>query len=94
MHLNEPSVNEVAPSNNEEDQFAGMHPAALDQLIIKQSDQYPHYMVFRKGTKNEYSTVQYERFGAEFIAEPFVDGIRTRDGTHEYRLYFAKELTV
>ena len=25
---------------------------------------------------------------------PFVDGIRTCDGTHEYHVYFAKELTV
>ena len=88
---NVPAANEV---NNEEDQFAGMHPTALEPLIKKQTDPYPHYRVFRKGTEYEYSTVQYERFGAEFIAEPFVDGIRTRDGTHEYHVYFAKEMTV
>ena len=97
------NVNEVSPSNNEEptnsvevneDRFAGMHPAAFDQMIKKQTDPYPHYKVFRKGTKYQYSTVQYERFGAEYIAEPFVDGIRTRDGTHEYHVYFAKEMTV
>ena len=102
-----PAVNETSPSNNvneeptnndvpatNEDRFVGMHPAALDRMIKKQTDPYPHYRVFRKGTKYEYSTVQYERFGAEFIAEPFVDGIRTRDGTHEYHVYFVKEMTV
>ena len=99
------NVKEVTAANNEEptnncvpdtpeDHFAGMHPAAFDQIIKKQTDPYPHYRVFRKGTKYEYSTVQYERFGAEFIAEPFVDGIRTRDGTYEYHVYFAKEMTV
>ena len=103
------NVNEVTPANNEEptnnvvpidnevnneERFAGMHPAAFDQMIKKQTDPYPHYKVFRKGTKYQYSTVQYERFGAEYIAEPFVDGIRTRDGTHEYHVYFAKEMTV
>ena len=30
----------------------------------------------------------------EFIAEPFVDGILTRDGTHEYHVYKTKQLTV
>ena len=82
------NVNDVPtnPSNNEVDPFNGMHPAALDHLIQKRSDPYPHYRVFRKGTKYEYRTVQYERFGPEFIAEPFVDGIRTRDGTHEYHV--------
>ena len=63
-------------------------------LIKKRSDPYPYYRVFRKGTKYEYSTIQYERFGAEFIAEPFFDCIRTCDSTHEYHVYFAKELTV
>ena len=71
-----------------------MQPAALDHLIKKRSDPYPHYRVFRKGFKYEYRTVQYERFGAEFIAEQFNDDICTRDGTHEYHMYFAKEMTV
>ena len=39
------------PQNNEEDRFAEMHPEAFNQLITKQTDPYPHYRVFRKGTK-------------------------------------------
>ena len=50
----EPNVNanNDVPGVNEVDQLAGMHPTALEPLIKKQSDPYPHYMVFRKGTKS------------------------------------------
>ena len=54
-----PTVNEV-PTNNQEDRFEGMYPSALDHLIPKLNQAYPHYRVFRKGTKYEYRTVQYE----------------------------------
>ena len=72
-----------------------MYHSALDHLIKKLNEPYPHYRIFRKGTKYEYRTVfQYEIFGPEFIAEPFIDGIRTRDGTPQYHVYFAREIMV
>ena len=81
-----PVVNEVlaVAENNEEDRFEGMYPSALDHFIPKLIQAYPHYKVFRKGTKYEYRTVQYELFGPEFIDAPFTDAIRTRDGMHDY----------
>ena len=81
-------------NNNEVDRFAGMYPSALDHLIPKLNQAYPHYRVFRRGTKYEYRTVQYELFGPEFIGAPFTDAIRTRDGMHEYPEYFTKPMTV
>jgi len=86
-------ANEV-PTSNGEDRFEGMYPSALDHLIPKLNQAYPHYRVFRKGTKYEYRTVQYELFGPEYIDAPFTDAIRTRDGMHEYPVYFTKRMTV
>ena len=71
-----------------------MYPSALDHLIPKLNQAYPHYRVFRKGTKYEYRTVQYELFGPEFIDAPFTDAIQTREGMHEYPVYFTKQMTV
>ena len=71
-----------------------MYPSALDHLIPKLNQAYPHYRVFRKGTKYEYRTVQYELFGPEYIDAPFTDAIQTRDGMHEYPVYFTKRMTV
>ena len=94
-----PPVNEVptvngVPLPDEGDRFEGMYPSALDHLIPKLNQAYPHYRVFRKGTKYEYRTVQYELFGPEYIDAPFTDAIRTRDGMHEYPVYFTKRMTV
>ena len=68
------TVNEV-PLPDEGDRFEGMYPSALDHLIPKLNQAYPHYRVFRKGTKYEYRTVQYELFGPEYIDAPFTDAI-------------------
>ena len=94
-----PPVNEVptvngVPLPDEGDRFEGMYPSALDHLIPKLNQAYPHYRVFRKGTKYEYRTVQYELFGPEYIDASFTDAIRTRDGMHEYPVYFTKRMTV
>ena len=59
-------VPEQCATSNEYD--APMYPAALEHLVKKLNQPYPHYKVFRKGTKYEYRTVQYELFGQEFIA--------------------------
>ena len=71
-----------------------MYPSASDHLIPKLDQAYPHYSVFRKGTKYEYRTVKYELFGPKFIDAPFTDAIRTRDGMHEYPVNFTKQMTV
>ena len=91
-----PTVNGVTDvtSNNEVDQFVGMYPSALDHLMPKMNKTYAHYRVFRKRTKYEYRTVQYELFGPEFIAALFTEAIRTRDGMHEYPVYFRKQMMV
>ena len=80
--------------SNNVDLFEDMYPSALEHLIPKLNQPYPHYRVFWKGTKYEYRSVQYELFGPEFIAAPITDAIRTRDGMHEYPVYFTKQMTV
>ena len=87
--LDDSSKNVLTP-----DPFADMYPVSLNHIIPKLYQAYPHYRVFRKGTKYEYSTLQYEIFGPEFIAGPFTDAIRTRDGMHEYPVYFTTQMTV
>ena len=71
-----------------------MYTSALDHLIPKLNQAYPLYRVLRKGTKYEYRIVQYKLFGPEFIDAPFTDAIRTRNGMHEYPVYFIKQMTV
>ena len=55
-----PSVNEVPDvTSNKVDPFVNMYPSALDHLIPKLNQAYPHYKVFRNGTKYKYRTVKY-----------------------------------
>lgn len=79
------------------DPFANMCPKdiAIRLNIKRQGNQYPFYKIFRSGTKYEYTTVQYDAEGQEFVLNPFTDAIRKPNGQlHEYQVSFDNQMTV
>ena len=68
---------------------------AFRKNIKMKEKQYPSYKKFRAGTKYEYTTVQFDFEGQEFILNPFTDAIRKPNGQlHEYLVRFNNKMTV